>query len=201
MSRLPATRFSLLARLADSADSVAWSEFVAIYEQAIFRYSRSHGLQDADAWEVVQQVLLAVHQKINEWQPNGQAGSFRCWLLRTAHRICLSSLRQAARRDRAVGGDDADEIIHLQPATGEVDDQDRDWERWAFCWAAGFVEQELESHTWKAFWMTTIEGTSAAETARTLGIRIGSVYTAKCRVIARIREVIQSLSRHDHETL
>lgn len=196
MPRLPDTRFSLLARLANSADTAAWSEFVEVYEQAIFRYSRSHGLQDADAWEVVQRVLLAVHQQINAWRPNGQAGSFRCWLLRTAHRICLSSLRDASRRDRPVGGASGFESIEHRPSVPD-NDQAMDWERWAFCWAAGFVEQEVEPHTWKAFWLTAIDGISAAEAARTLEMKVGSIYTARCRVIARIREVVQSLSRCD----
>lgn len=196
MPRLPDTRFSLIARLANAADSAAWSEFVEVYEQAIFRYSRGHGLQDADAWEVVQRVLLAVHQQMHSWRPNGQAGAFRCWLLRTAHRICLSSLRDASRRDRAAGGSDGDESIRMA-ADGEIPDVDRDWERWAFCWAAGFVEQEVEANTWRAFWLTAVEGVSADQAARTLEMKVGSVYTARCRVIARIREAVQSLSRCD----
>jgi RNA polymerase sigma-70 factor (ECF subfamily) len=183
--------------LANSADTAAWSEFVEVYEQAIFRYSRSHGLQDADSWEVVQRVLLAVHQQINSWRPNGQAGSFRCWLLTTAHRICLSSLRDTSRRDRAVGGSNGFESIQQVPAAAVLDDPADDWERWAFCWAAGFVEQEVEPRTWSAFRLTAIDGMSAAEAARTLKIRVGSIYTARCRVIARIREVVQSLSRCD----
>lgn len=195
MPRLPDTRFSLIARLADPADSAAWSEFVEVYEQAIFRYSRSRGLQDADAWEVVQRVLLAVHQQIRAWRPSGQPGAFRSWLLTTAHRICLSSLRDSSRCDRALGGSNGHNLLHNSLAATEIPDSTDDWEKWAFCWAAGFVENEVEEHTWKAFWMTAIEGVGASETARTLGIKVGSVYTARCRVIARIREVVQSLSR------
>src|SRR5262245_58211826 len=69
MSLLPDTRYSLLARLADPADASAWSEFIEIYETAIYRYARSHAIQDADAREVVQQVLIAVHQAIGNWYP------------------------------------------------------------------------------------------------------------------------------------
>jgi len=58
MANLPDTRYTLLARLSDPNDLSAWSEFAEIYEDAIYRYSRSRGLQDSDAWEVVQHVLL-----------------------------------------------------------------------------------------------------------------------------------------------
>jgi hypothetical protein len=49
MPLLPDTRYSLLARLSDPGDVAAWSEFIEIYEDAIYRYSRSRGLQDSDA--------------------------------------------------------------------------------------------------------------------------------------------------------
>ena len=87
MPSLPDTRYSLLARLVDPEDAVAWSEFTSIYEEAVMRYSRSRGLQDADALEAVQNVLLAVHQAMSDWTPTGRPGSFRAWLARTAHYV------------------------------------------------------------------------------------------------------------------
>jgi RNA polymerase sigma-70 factor (ECF subfamily) len=197
MPPLPETRFSLLARLAEPADVDAWSEFLAIYEQAIYRYARSRSLQDADAWEVVQQVLLAVHQKIGEWRPEGRAGSFRCWLLETAHRVCLRALRDVRRPDRSHGKTEIAGHDHFLAEPIDARGRSDDWERWAFCWAAGFVEREVESSTWQAFWLTAVEGASPAEAARRLGVKIGSIYTAKCRVIIRIRELVQTLSRSD----
>jgi len=194
MPRLPDTRHSLIARLSEPADVEAWSEFVGIYEQAIFRYSRSRGLQDADAWEVVQQVLLTVHQKVSQWRPNHQPGAFRCWLLRTAHRVCLHAFRDLVRCDRAAGGSGVENPIDHVPEATEIDDDRRDFERWAFCWAAGLVQREIDPVTWQAFRMTAVEGMSAAETAQRLGMKIGSVYTAKCRVIVRIRELVFELS-------
>ena len=62
MSELPQTRHSLLVRLREnSAD--AWSEFLEVYEQSIYRFARRRGLQDADAWDVTQDVLAAVEKK------------------------------------------------------------------------------------------------------------------------------------------
>ena len=196
MSRLPETRYSLLARLSEPADVAAWSDFTEIYEPAVFRYAKSRGLQDADAWEVIQQVYIVVHQKIGEWRSSELPGSFRSWLLRTAHFVCRQVLRDVRKCDRSAGGDSTDERLQ-QVAVVEQDDESKAWEQWAFCWAAGLVQLEIEAVTWKAFWLTAVEGLSAAEVASHLSIRVGSVYTAKCRTMARIRQLIDELSRSD----
>jgi len=190
---LPDTRHSLLARLAEPADAAAWEEFVQIYEQAVFRYSRGRGLQDADAWEVVQQVLLVVHRRIAQWRPNGQPGAFRSWLLTTAHRVCQHAIRDSRRPDRGEGGSLPNQVL-LAPADFP---ETRDWRQWAFCWAAAQVERDVEPATWKAFTLTALDGLTATAAAERLGIRVGSVYTAKCRVMARIRELVRQLARED----
>lgn len=196
MPGMPETRYSLLARLADPADADSWSEFVMTYEQVVFRYSRSRGLQDADAWDVVQKVLLLVHQKIGQWQPNGEPGSFRGWLLRTAHHVCQRAVRDALRVDVAAGGSSHSKKLLDVPA--ETDEPaGRDWQEWAFCWAAQIVRTEVEPLTWNAFSLCAIEGVAAPNAAARLGVKVGSIYTAKCRVMARIRELVQELSRDD----
>src|SRR5436190_2068727 len=196
MPTLPDTRYSLLARLAEPADLAAWSEFAAIYEEAIFRYSRNHGLQEADAFEVVQSVLLAVHQAVGQWKPSGRKGSFRAWLLETAHRVCLHTLADRRKCDRATGGTSmVRRLNELADARSVEPCEERDWQQWVFCWAAGQVEREVEPATWRAFCLTAVEGLPPDEVATQLGMRTGSVYAAKCRVLARIRERAAQLSR------
>jgi RNA polymerase sigma-70 factor (ECF subfamily) len=196
MSTLPDTRYSLLARLADPADMAAWTEFTSIYEQAIFRYSRNRGLQEADAFEVVQCVLLAVHQAVGRWKPSGRHGSFRAWLLETAHRVCLKALADRRKCDRAAGGTS---MLRRLNGFADIDlvehSEERDWQEWVFCWAAGQVQREVEPATWRAFCLAAVDGLPADEIAAQLGIKTGSVYAAKCRVLARIRERARQLSR------
>ena len=195
MSRLPDTRYSLLARLSEPADAAAWSDFQEIYEPAVFRYAKGRGFQDADAWDVIQHVFIVVHQKIGEWRPSGSAGSFRAWLLRTAHHVCQQVSREIRRYDRSAGGDSADERLE-QVAVVEADGN-LAWEQWAFCWAAGLAQREIEPTTWKAFWLTAVEGVSATDAAVQLSVKVGTVYTAKCRTMARIRQLVDELSRSD----
>jgi hypothetical protein len=60
MSSTPETRASLLIRVRDPADQAAWHEFVEIYRPVILRLARQKGMQEADADDVAQQVLVAV---------------------------------------------------------------------------------------------------------------------------------------------
>ena len=60
----PTTRPSLLVRLRDSRDEQAWGEFVEIYRPLVYRLARRRGLQDADALELVQEVMIKVASAI-----------------------------------------------------------------------------------------------------------------------------------------
>jgi RNA polymerase sigma-70 factor (ECF subfamily) len=196
MSKLPLTSYSLLVRLANTDDAAAWSEFLEVYEGAMLRYCRSRGLQETDAQDVVQEVLMAVHRAAGDWQPSGRPGSFRAWLLETAHRICLARLRRHLGRDRGIGGSSHQRQMEYLPTFDALTEaENREWQRWAICWAAGQVQREVQPATWQAFWMTAVDNLPAPEVARRLGIRVGSVHAAKCRVLARIRARVQNLSR------
>jgi RNA polymerase sigma-70 factor (ECF subfamily) len=117
--------------------------------------------------------------------------------LRTAYRVCGHAFRDLRRRDRGVGGSALIEKLNEIPFDDGRGQSGRDWQRWAYCWAAGLVQQEVEAVTWNAFRLAAVEGVSAADTARQLGMKVGSVYTAKCRILARIRELVHELSRSD----
>lgn len=191
---LPETRYSLIARLGRTEDHETWEAFLDTYEAAIIRYCRSRGLQDADASEVCQEVLIAVHKAAEHWQPSGRAGSFRAWLFETARRTCLKSLR--SRKAKPLS--DVDSIDLRDPTHEPVDEVERretkDWQQWAFFAAAAAVQVEVEDRTWQCFWLTAVEDRTPKEVAAQLNVGLGTVYTAKCRVMGRIRAHIEQLS-------
>ena len=193
MTDLPPTRQSLLIQLGKRSD-LAWSEFLDVYEQAIVRYCISRGLQEADALDAAQEVYAAISQKMATWDP-GHQGSFRAWLFRVARNISVDLI--AARARLAAGGQADEQFLRdindhrdsnpsglLAEASTEFQLQ---WRRALFDWASRRAQQEVNPVTWQAFRLTAIEGRKAEDVAAELGIAIGSVYTAKCRVMARIR--------------
>src|SRR6266540_1012108 len=84
---------SLLERLRDPAQRQAWDTFVELYTPLLFLWSRRWGLQDSDAADLVQDVLLLLYRKLPEFDYQ-QGGSFRGWL-RT---VLLNKWRDSRRR-------------------------------------------------------------------------------------------------------
>lgn len=195
MHDLPQTRQSLLLALERASDE-AWAEFLRIYERALVRYCAAQGLQDADARDVTQDVLAALHARLPTWDANAARGSFRAWLFRVARNIAVDAIR--ARNRRPVSADDsrvADEVARASAALeAERTAFDLEVRRAVFDWASGEVRREVRDVTWQSFRMTAVEGRSPEHVAATLGTTVGSVYTAKCRVVARIRERVARMA-------
>src|SRR4249920_2238750 len=103
MTPTPTTRASLLFRLRDPQDRDAWIEFVMLYEPVAYRLLRRHGLQDADAREVMQELFLAVSRSIDRWDPEKDRGSFRGWLRRVTRNLVINWMKQRSRRVKATG--------------------------------------------------------------------------------------------------
>jgi RNA polymerase sigma-70 factor (ECF subfamily) len=187
------TRHSLILRLRDSADVIAWREFAALYEPLIVRLARAKGLQDADARDLCQEVLLAVAKAADRWDPDPARGSFRGWLSRVTRNLLINFLTR--REEPATGRTSIVELLEAQPkadpsVTGMFD---LEYRRRLFHWAAEKVEKEFAPETWQAFWRTAVRGEKPANAAQELGISIGAVYIARSRVMARLRKQIEEL--------
>ncbi|MHC4407216.1 MAG: sigma-70 family RNA polymerase sigma factor [Planctomycetota bacterium] len=174
-------------------------EFVELYERAVFRYVRSKGLQNADAIEVVQEVLIAVHRSVDEWNPNG-AGSFRAWLLRVSSNLATSLVRQKHRERMLTGGTHVCNALNAASSAADQDtanEEDLEWRQWAFCWASSKAQREVSDVTWRAFWLTAVETRPPADVAKQLELSVGAVYAAKCRVLQRLRVSVGEIEE-DH---
>jgi hypothetical protein len=96
MSGWPATRLTLLERLRDPQDQLAWTEFVSLYGPLLFHFARRRLSQDEDAADVLQEVLGAVLSGKYE-RPKGR---FQKWLvtilLNKIRDFCAAQLRRGA---------------------------------------------------------------------------------------------------------
>ena len=191
MNSTPETRLSLLIRVRDPADHQAWLEFIEIYRPVIIRLARRQGMQEADAEDVAQTVLISVAKSIESREHDRQQARFRTWLTRVARNAILNALMRR-KPDRAVGGSD------LHPSLDQSEsDRHRDSEllrlefrREVFRWGARQIKSEFEPATWDAFWLTTVEDRSCEDAAKIIGKPIGTIYTARSRVMRRLKEKV-----------
>lgn len=191
----PSTHISLLSRLRQSpADEAAWKEFVRRYGPSISGWCRRWGLQDADAEDVAQQVLLRLARQLPRFEYQ-RSGSFRGWLRRVAYGAWCDYL-DACRHPGASGSGDSG-VNRLLDSVAARDDflqyLDEEATRELLEEAMRQVRGRVQVHTWEAFRLVALEGLSGAEAADHLKMSVGSVFVARCRVQKMLHEEVARL--------
>ncbi len=195
MNDWPETSESLILRVKDPADAAAWSAFLAIYRPVIYRLARSRGLQDADAEDLAQQVLVSISRTVQNWQPAADGPPFRAWLYRIAHNECLKAMTRR-KPDAAAGSSSVQSMLFGLPqhATDTNLQLLHESRMEAFRWASEEVRHEFKSATWAMFWQSTVEERTIDEVARNHDRSTGAVYLARFRVMKRLKEKLDEVS-------
>ena len=194
MTNYPETRASLILQVKDAANHLAWEEFVELYRPVIHRTALRKGMQDADAHDLTQQVLMAVASAVGRWEKSGSNVRFRHWLRRITRNAIINALTRRPR-DQAIGMLTVDEIIREAPKrnceTGAL--IQLEYRRELFLRAAEIVRDNVAPETWQAFELTTINGFTNTEAAERLGKSIGTIYAARSRVMKRLRSAVAEI--------
>lgn len=184
------TSVSLLERLRQQPDAGAWRRLVDLYSPLIHGWLRRHFLPEADAADVVQEVLAVVVRELPHFEHNRRPGAFRSWLRTiTAHR-----LREfwRARRSRPLATGDSDFARRLEqledPASGLSRLWDEEHDRHVARRLLQLIEPDFAATTWQAFCRLVLEGEAPDAVAADLGLSVNAVFVAKSRVLQRLRQ-------------
>ncbi len=193
MAEIPVTRVSLLMRLRNPQDEVAWRDFVSLYGPLVYGYLRKQGLQDADAADLSQDVFRAVTAGVKRLVYDPDRGHFRSWLFQVVRRKLSNWRRDQGVRQKNFSQCNVQELPNevLEEHPSE-DVWEAEWERRVFAWACELVRNEVAEKTWNAFWRTAIDGEPGKQVADELKLSLASVYHARSRIRARLQDLIRS---------
>jgi RNA polymerase sigma factor (sigma-70 family) len=193
-ARLPSTRITLLTQLRKfPSDQAGWDEFVERYGRHIYRWCRRWKLQDADAEDVTQDILVKLSQKLRafEYDPSR---SFRGWLKTVAYHA-WRDFEDGRRRSRPAAGDGR--VRELMLAIEAREDLARRlgeaFDLELLETAKLRVRLRVAPPTWEAFRLTALEGLPAAEAAARVRLQVALVYLARSKVQKMLREEIGKL--------
>jgi RNA polymerase sigma-70 factor (ECF subfamily) len=183
------TPVSLLERLRQPSEQEAWRRFVSLYTPLLYSWGRQAGLQDQDAADLVQDVLLTLVRKLPEFTYNPHR-SFRAWLKTVAFNQWRNDRKRRQTQPTAAG---AAALADL-PAPDDLGSLcDAEYNRHLAARALALMRAEFQPLTWQACWEFAVCGRPAAEVAAQLGISENAVYIAKCRVLRRLRQELDGL--------
>ncbi len=192
MTEFPETQSLLLANIQSLANREAWSEFVLIYRPVIYRMARRRGMQDADAQDLSQDVLVRISKAIERWKPQ-EGVRFRHWLRKVASNAIVTAVT-SSKSVELVDGTAADQILAETPEFSAAKSElYSECFRERYLRAAAIVKVDVSPVTWAAFEQTVIQGLSCEEAAASLGKSIGTIYAARSRILKRLQTEVQRL--------
>jgi RNA polymerase sigma factor (sigma-70 family) len=194
----PITRASLLIQIRDGTNQAAWQEFVDLYGPVIYGFARKRGLQDADAADLMQDVLRSVSSAIGRLDYDRKHGTFRGWLFTITRNKVFNFLSARRIRPMASGDSATNQLLAEEPAAADgADTWELEYQRRLASLAMERVKSEFQNNTWQAFWLTAVEGLAAAEVAKRVGISPGAIYVAKSRVLARLKDEVEAMRQQE----
>ena len=184
------TSATLLERLRDGSDPLAWGEFSDRYWRFIFALAKYHRSSDETAEDIVQEVMLAVFEKQHVFRYDRSRGRFRDWLRAVVRNQVIKRRQRASERVRARGGDpdrgpDEPQAPDVQPEAA----WETAFERTALLALLDLVRREVSPPTFQAFELLEFHGRRGAEVAKITGLSRNAVYLARKRVRRRLRQL------------
>ena len=185
-----ATSRSLLERVRVD-DPGAWGRLVDLYAPLVFRWCRRWNLPEQEIADIFQEVFQAVATHVAGFRKENRGDTFRGWLRTITRNKVRDYYRRLGREPAGTGGSDAQVRFSSLPAEHPRDEDDsaEDQAGRGLCGRAlDLIRNEFEERTWRAFWLTAVEGRAPRDITNELGMSPGAVRVAKSRVLRRLRE-------------
>jgi len=169
-------------------DPEAWRRLVRLYLPLVCHWCKPAGLRPSDVDEVAQDVFLSVFRGLKNFNYDRDGASFRAWL-RTVTRSKIAG-RPPAPGGVGAGGSDA--LRRIEAVAAETPESDVGELGLLYRRAVDSLEAAFEEKTRRAFWRLAA-GRTAREVADELGMSLAAVYTAKSKILKRLKDEFRGL--------
>lgn len=182
------TSVSLLDRVRVRGDEASWQTLIEIYTPLIRGWLRQHAGLEADAEDVIQDVLAVVVRRIPEFHREPRTGAFRAWL-RTITINCFRDAWKKRRRVKPAADSRVEELLQqlADPASGLSRIWDEEHDRHVTQRLLQIIRGEFTEKTWLAFQRFALAEEPAETVANDLGMTVNAVFIAKSRVLTALR--------------
>ena len=187
---MESTSSSLLLRLRRPGEQAAWQRFIDLYSPLLYFWACRMGLDTQDAADLVQDVFVALVQKLPQFRYQPDKGGFRTWLRAVAENRWRDALRKRAAAPTNAGPEALEEALAPDEASALWE---AEYHQHVLSRAVQIMRSDFEEKTWKACWALVVEGKSGAAVAAELGMKIDAVYAARSRVLRRLRQELEGL--------
>lgn len=189
------TSTQLLEGLRDADNDAIWQEFVTRYEPLMLRYCQKLGLRDADAADVTQQILLEFSKSYQAGKYDREKGRLRQWLYGIAHNQVRNWRRRNANREVQIAGqtDSVDFFAKIDDDNHLSRVWEEEWQDTILRRCLEQVRSEVQEKTFRAFEMFALEQKPAETVAQELETTQNAVFSAKRRILRRIRELMPEI--------
>ena len=182
------TRRSLILRLADWKDQRTWDEFYRTYWRLIYSVALKSGLNEQEAWDVVQETVITIAKQARKNAYDPSKGSFKTWLWNIT-RWRINDQFRLRRKDTAsaVAEYEQGELVPLDlmpDADSTSFDQiwDKEWQDNIMKAALERVKGKVSPRQFQIYDYYVLHNMKASEVKQKLGISFAQIYLAKHRV-------------------
>ncbi len=195
------TRKSLIEKLDNWENHKVWDEFYQTYWRLIYSVASKSGLTREEAFDVVQETVIAIARQVKKGQYDPRAGSFKAWLLQMTRWRILDVFRARKRQPSLADQGDSDSEhaeLAMERLTQDKDDVlekiwDKEWRDNISTAALERVKTKVSPRQFQIFDCYVMKGWGVKKTAEVLGVNVAQVYLAKHRVGALVKKEVQAL--------
>lgn len=192
---LTVTSTDLLAALRDPQNSEVWGRYVDRYRPLIVAYCKRLGIREPDAEDIAQATLVSFSRAYQDGKYDRERGRLRGWLFAIArNELATWNRKRRAKEVQVAGSSDAtDFFAGVSDEAGSEEIWEQEWREAVVRQCLGEIRREVDPKTFEAFELFAGKGLSAEEVGRRLGMSANAVFSAKRRILRRVRELLPAV--------